>query len=112
MTTLQLQAYELISQLNDTKLQLIIDVMKNFTSSEDTPNKQKRLIKERKRIESKIKREKFLSENKDMTIFCRHCNEHLPASEFSLVFRNKKGTPEFQCKKCKRRKRRIQSIDK
>ena len=42
MTTLQLQAYELISQLNDTKLQLIIDVMKNFTSSEDTPNKQKR----------------------------------------------------------------------
>ena len=32
MTTLQLQAYELISQLNDTKLQLIIDVMKNFTS--------------------------------------------------------------------------------
>ena len=29
MTTLQLQAYELISQLNDTKLQLIIDVMKN-----------------------------------------------------------------------------------
>ena len=72
---------------------------------------EQRLIKERKKIESKIKREKFLSENKDMTIFCRHCNEHLPVSEFSLVFRNKKGTPEFQCKKCKRRKRRIQTIN-
>ena len=59
MTTLQLQAYELISQLNDTKLQLIIDVMKNFTKSEDTPNKKKK----KKRKLGMFKGEKFLADN-------------------------------------------------
>ena len=33
MSTLQLQAYELMGQLSDSKLQLIIDVMKNFAPS-------------------------------------------------------------------------------
>lgn len=35
MSTLQLQAYELIGQLSDNKLQLIIDIMKNFTSDSE-----------------------------------------------------------------------------
>lgn len=33
MSTLQLQAYELMGQLSDNKLQLIVDIMKNFAPS-------------------------------------------------------------------------------
>ena len=72
----------------------------------------KRIQKEKKKIETKMKKDKFIAENKDMVRFCKGCNKELPIDDFVLIFRNKKGTPEFQCKVCKRRKRRNQIIAK
>lgn len=33
MSTLQMQAYEMIGQLSENKLQLVVDIMKNFSPS-------------------------------------------------------------------------------
>lgn len=46
MSTLQLQAYELMGQLSDNKLQLIVDIMKNFAPS----TKSERVMTMAKRI--------------------------------------------------------------
>lgn len=35
MSTLQLQAYEMLSKLRDKKVQLLIDLMKNFMENTD-----------------------------------------------------------------------------
>ena len=44
MTTLQLQAYELISKLTDAQLHLIIDLMKDLTSTGESLNNLKNII--------------------------------------------------------------------
>ena len=43
MTTLQLQAYELISKLTDAQLHLIIDLMKDLTSTGESLNNLKNI---------------------------------------------------------------------
>ena len=59
MTTLQLQAYELISKLTDAQLHLIIDLMKDLTSTGESLNNLKNI----RRKLGMFKGEKFLADN-------------------------------------------------
>lgn len=39
MSTLQMQAFEMIGQLSESKLQLVVDIMKSFSSSDQVAPK-------------------------------------------------------------------------
>lgn len=76
---------------------------------------QKEIDLERERIknrknEIRLKKEKFLQENSSMRIFCKNCNKEYNVSEYVLIFRNRRKTPEFQCKACKRERNRQQML--
>ena len=66
MSALQLQAYELIGQLSDTKLQLVIEIMKNFSSGSEV--KQISTGKELRPI-GLFKGEKYLADNTNIDEF-------------------------------------------
>lgn len=71
----------------------------------------KRKELEKKKSEIKLKKEKFIEENKGMLRFCSKCNQNRPLDDYVLIFRNKKGTPEFQCKECKKRRTRRKELN-
>lgn len=72
---------------------------------------EKRREIEKKKNDIKLKKEKFLEENKGMLRFCSKCNQNRPLDDYVLIFRNKKGTPEFQCKECKKRRTRRKELN-
>lgn len=71
----------------------------------------KRKELEKKKSEIKLKKEKFIEENKGMLRFCSKCNQNRPLDDYVLIFRNKKETPEFQCKECKKRRTRRKELN-
>ena len=62
MSALQLQAYELMGKLSDSKLQLIIEIMNGFINTTDESNNEVKV----KRPIGMFEGEKFLADNYDI----------------------------------------------
>ena len=62
MSALQLQAYELMGKLSDSKLQLIIEIMNGFINATDESNNE---VKGKRPI-GMFEGEKFLADNYDI----------------------------------------------
>ncbi len=62
MSALQLQAYELMGKLSDSKLQLIIEIMNGFINATDESNNEVKV----KRPIGMFEGEKFLADNYDI----------------------------------------------
>ena len=112
-------AYDILLQEN---ISYEGDILENAITKKNTKQRttsqikkeieQERLEKLKLKEERAIKRQNFIEENKDKLFYCHKCDKQRPVEDFTLVFRNKKGTPEFTCKECKRMKQRKLTIQR
>ena len=69
-----------------------------------------RIAAEKKKMENKAKKEKFIEENKHVVYYCKECKEEKTVHDYTLVFRRLDGIPRMECKKCKRNRNRVESL--